>query len=382
MIKLRILAVWMMLIAVGLLAGCGGGSSNNSSALPAVPASKVTGVAATGSPIAGTVYLKDSSNPAKELSTTISSDGSFSFDVSGLTAPYILKAVGTANGQNYTLYSFAGSAGIANINPLSNLAVVQANGGNDAGAVYSVPTTAKMTAIKTALTTVIPQIQALLSQILADYGVATSNFISDTYVANHSGLDLLFDLISIQVSNGSLTITNKLSSGTILVTSVGGTTLSGNVNTSVLPIIPPTSSLFGTYTLSGFEITYSNGATITSTSPSVTSFSGTFKLNSNNTASQSILLNGVPINVSATWSYNAATNRFTFFNSTGVVSAPTLSFSGNVLTTTNVTSAATEVDHWTKTSNHAARAVISTLEDEILSPAPLGGVVGSLVGAL
>jgi hypothetical protein len=373
--KLRIFAAGMMLIMVGLLAGCGGGGSSSST-------TKVSGVAATGTPITGTVYLKDSSNPAKALSQTINSDGSFSFDVSGMTAPFILKATGTANGQSYTLYSFAGSTGTANINPLSHLAVVQANGGADPATVYGAPASAKMEAIKAALANATSNIQTLFALALRDYGVANVNFISDTYVANHTGLDLFFDLISIQVSNGTLTVTNKLNSASIMVTTVGGTTLTGTIATSSLPTIPPNDSLFGTYTLSGFEITYSSGTTITSSSPSITSFSGTFMLNSDHTASQNVTVNGIPVNISATWSYNAVTKKFTFVSSSGATTVATLSFTDNVLTTTCPTSVFTEIDHWTKTSNQVTRAVGSALEEKMLSAAPLGNLAGTLLGGI
>jgi hypothetical protein len=243
--KLSTLAVSFVLIASLLLAGCGGGSSgasgDNNGNNPAGPQS-VTGVAATGSPLSGTVYLKDSANPAKELSKAINSDGSFTFDVTGLTAPFILKAVGTANGQNYTLYSCAGLPGIANINPLSHLAVVQANGGFDPTSLYAAPTLAQMQAIKTAMVTIIPQIQALLQQILSQYGVTTTNFVSDAYVANHLGLDLLFDLISIQVSNGNLIMANKISGTAILAATLGSNTLTGNIVMANLPAISAPSS--------------------------------------------------------------------------------------------------------------------------------------------
>jgi hypothetical protein len=208
------------------------------------------------------------------------------------------------------------------------------------------------------------------------------NFISDTYVANHTGLDLFFDLISIQVSNGTLTVTNKLNSASIMVTTVGGTTLTGTIATSSLPTIPPNDSLFGTYTLSGFEITYSSGTTITSSSPSITSFSGTFMLNSDHTASQNVTVNGIPVNISATWSYNAVTKKFTFVSSSGATTVATLSFTDNVLTTTCPTSVFTEIDHWTKTSNQVTRAVGSALEQKMLSAAPLGNLAGTLLGGI
>ncbi|HJV66766.1 MAG TPA: hypothetical protein VJ550_13590 [Geomonas sp.] len=376
--SIKILAVSMLLIVLGLLAGCGG-STGSTAAIP--PSTKVSGVAATGTPIAGTVYLKDSANPARELSQTINADGSFSFDVSGMTAPFILKAVGAdSNGVGVTFFSFANSTGTANINPLSHLAVLQASGGADLTTIYSGATAAQLAAIQAALSNASSQIQTLFAPIFTDYGVAGRNFISDSYQANHTGFDLLFDLISFQFSGGTLTLTNKVSGATVLVTSAGGSTLTGTVTTSNLPTIPPSDSLFGTYTLSGFEIYYTTGSSITSTSPSITSFSGTFKLYSNNTASQTITVNGAQVNINASWSYNAATQQFTFVAfPSGATSVLTVSFSGNVLTTACPSTGFTEYDHWTKTSNHVARMVAPGLEEALLSPT---GAAGSLAGSL
>lgn len=214
------------------LMGCGGGGGSTNTP----PASQtVSGVAATGSPISGTVYLKDSSNPVKEISTTINTDGSFSLDVSGLTAPFILKAVGT--GQSYTLYSFAGTSGRANINPLSNLAVVQANNGIAPTALYAAPTTTQMQAIKTTLATVIPQIQAFLQPVLSQYNAESTDFISAPYSANHMGLDLMFDLVAVNTYNDTLTMTNKVSGAVILTSPLNSSTLGGQIVATNIPSI-------------------------------------------------------------------------------------------------------------------------------------------------
>lgn len=239
-IFLNILVMLTITIVSGM-AGCGGGGSSSSSPNPGTTptaSQTVSGVAATGAPISGTIYLKDSSNPAVVKNTTTNADGSFSFDVTGLTAPFMLKAVGTSSGQNYTLYSVAGAPGVANINPLSHLAVVKANGGVDPAALYNNLTREQAQAIKTALETVIPQIQAMLLQVLSQYGVTTTHFIKDAYTANHMGLDLLLDMIDIVVNNGILTMTNKVSGATILTTTLTGNTLNGQVVTANIPTVP------------------------------------------------------------------------------------------------------------------------------------------------
>jgi len=227
----RVIALFIVMTGSLLLAGCGGGggsSSNNT-----IASQTVTGVAAAGTPISGTVYLEDSSSLSKVISAQINSDGSYSLDVTYLTAPFMLKAVGTVNGQPCTLYSLAGAPGVANVNPLTNLAVFQA-------ALYAASQNKTSNAdLYNQFTAVIPQIQTFLQQLLAQYGVVTTNFAFDPYTANHSGLDLLFDMVAITVdiNSGSLAITNKMNSASILNTVLSGNTLSGQVITANIPIV-------------------------------------------------------------------------------------------------------------------------------------------------
>ena len=94
-----------LLIMSLLIAGCGGGGGEG------VSSSVVSGVAAVGAPLAGEARIKDSSN--REKRTVIGNDGSFAFDVSDMTGPFILQARGDADGESHTLQSFADNAGIA-----------------------------------------------------------------------------------------------------------------------------------------------------------------------------------------------------------------------------------------------------------------------------
>ncbi len=230
----------LMVIFTMVLFGCGGsGGSSSGTITPAVTAKTITGVAATGTPIAGTIYLKDSSTPTVQLSTPIAADGSYSFDVTNLTAPYMLKAIGTANSQNYTLYSMAGAPGVANVNPLTHLAVTRANGGTDPAAIFVAMTPAQVQALQAAIATAISQIQAIIQPIMAQYNIPTNtDFIAAPYTANHTGLDLLFDMVAIAANNGTMTVTNKTNGAPVLTTVLNGTTLSGTVTTGNLPAMP------------------------------------------------------------------------------------------------------------------------------------------------
>lgn len=123
-----------MLLVGSLIAGCGSGGGGGPSA--GVSSQVVSGVAATGSPLAGQVTLRDSSPERRDKVTVIASDGSFSIDVGDMHAPFLLRASGTADGVSRTLYSFAEKPGTANINPLSTVAVANAADVDDPATVF------------------------------------------------------------------------------------------------------------------------------------------------------------------------------------------------------------------------------------------------------
>jgi hypothetical protein len=206
MSKIYLVNLYILLLFTLILPGCSGGEGSSQT---------VAGVAAAGAPLSGTVYLKDSSNPANEISVPIGVDGTFSFNLIRLKAPFLLKAIGSVNGNGLVLYSFAATAGVANINPLSHLAVTDAYGSDDLASLYSSPDTENMQAINNSLADSIRKIQKALQITLVQFGAADTNFISDIFVANHQGIDLFLDLISISSNNGNLTITDNTTNTTI-----------------------------------------------------------------------------------------------------------------------------------------------------------------------
>jgi len=222
----------IVILIVFCLAGCGGGGTSGTNAPVAMT---VSGVASAGASIIGSVYLKDSS--AQEFSTPIGADGTYSFDVTNLTAPFILKATGTANGQNYTLYSLASATGVANINPLSHLAVIRANGGLDPLSLYTNLTGSQLQSLKAGLTGALTEVQTLLQPILSQYNVTDANIIDIQYTINHLGIDLLFDTISFTINGSSLTLTNKSTGAVILTTPLSGNALNGQISMADIPTI-------------------------------------------------------------------------------------------------------------------------------------------------
>ena len=213
-----------------LVSGCGGGGG-----APAAPAPTVSGVAAAGAAIVGNVYLKDSAATPRELSKT-TGDGSFSFDVTGLTGPFILRATGTASGTPCTLYSLAGGRGTANINPLGSLVLARASAGADLALVYAAPAATGIQAIAAAMPQALLDVQSTLKPLLQKYGLAALDPIKDGYAADGTGLDHMLDQVQIDLDG----------SGNVTITDAGASPVIMNVATDFA-----TRSVFGTVTLGG-----------------------------------------------------------------------------------------------------------------------------------
>ncbi|BCS53146.1 6-bladed beta-propeller [Geobacter sp. SVR] len=199
--------LWMMMVHLAFLliclTGCAGSGGDGGSP------PQITGVAAAGLPLAGTVTIKDSSTPTKQLSSTIAEDGSFSFDVTGLAPPFLLQATGSAAGVNYTLHSLSSNPGTCNINPLTDLAVTMANGGQTPADLFANPSLSTMRNLASTLPTSLTSLQTTLTPLFESVGASPHNIINDKYTADRQGLDMLFDIASINVSNGSVSIIDK-----------------------------------------------------------------------------------------------------------------------------------------------------------------------------
>jgi len=206
--------LFFSLVLLGMVtAGCGGGSAGVSSQV-------VSGTAAVGTPLAGKVSLKDSSGTPREKSTVIASDGTFAIDVTDMKAPYVLQAKGTADGKSYTLHSYADNAGTANINPLSDAIVACAADVDDPSEAYEKADHDHNIHIGDKLASSVATILGKLQPLLQQYNAEHTNPITAHYIANHLGLDDLFDHVKITVVNGTLSIINGKSGAVIFTGSL------------------------------------------------------------------------------------------------------------------------------------------------------------------
>jgi hypothetical protein len=215
------------IITVGIIAGCGSGGGTSVSTPAPTAASTVSGVAATGAPMSGTVYLKDAAgNP--EMSTLINPQtGAFTFNVNGKTPPFIIRAG--------SLYSMSGGSGTANINPLSNFMVANTAGFSNMSTMnsfYKNPNGTTMRTMFSNLSTSRQQMWQTMGPLLNAYGVANVNPISAPYAIGQ-GLDLMFDNVKMSIDQyGNVTMMNT--SGVPIFTGPmgnisGGTMMSGNI---------------------------------------------------------------------------------------------------------------------------------------------------------
>ncbi len=195
------------------LAACGGGGGST----PA--ATTISGVAAAGAPIIGSVTIKDSTTPTAQTKTvSIAADGKYTVDVSGLKAPYMVRADGYVGGNEYHLYSAGTSAdvgGTINITPLTDLIV--ANIAKTVASDYF--TSGNFSSLTAAqLTTQSDAMAAKLQPILAAVGVSGSiDLLRTSFSADHKGLDAALDVIRVNTDTATnvATITNIVTQQTM-----------------------------------------------------------------------------------------------------------------------------------------------------------------------
>ena len=208
---MRFIRYTVAILLVVLLQACGGGSSSsNSTSIATGVAATVSGVAAAGAAIDGTVTLKDSTGSIRTATIT-QPGGTFSIDVAGLVPPYFLRAANSTG--TLTLYSIASSDGTFNINPLTNLAVVAAQMNIDPlakspDAAFNNPanfSSLTPAQIEAAATSVMAQMSPAFRAALATNGASNVNPLTESFQVGN-GLDQVFDnfVITLDAATGEI----------------------------------------------------------------------------------------------------------------------------------------------------------------------------------
>lgn len=200
--KLRIFAAATLLGAY--LVGCGGGSSPSSFS--------VGGTVATGAAIrSGSISIFDATG-TQVASGTIGSDGTYSVSVpSTAVAPLILKA----SFDEQELYSLktAASAGVANVNQLTNGVVALVTPGGDPSVVVqqaAAGASISSASVESAANKITAAIKPI-SDAITSAGGSVGNFLTSEFTANGQGIDKLLDTTKLSLStvpSGSSSVAN------------------------------------------------------------------------------------------------------------------------------------------------------------------------------
>lgn len=236
-VKAALLISTALIVSTSLLVGCGRGGKDNSSSNKTSNSTGISlsGTAATGAPIASAIItLKDKNGSLKTAVT--GTDGKYSFDITGMAAPFLLKV---PLGQS-SLYGAATSSGTVNIHPFTDLIIRNwyADQGSDvdsafesAGDLPSPPTADDIASRETA-------VRNILSTWMQQEGVDASSFnlITSSFDADKSGFDEVLEYTEVDINAAGLVTV----SCTDPATGIGNTMVSTNIgNLTATDTTPP-----------------------------------------------------------------------------------------------------------------------------------------------
>jgi len=202
------------------LAACGTGGGTDST---------VSGVAWDGSPLAGTVTLRDSSAAPQARQAASGPDGAFALDVSGLTAPFLLR-VATPGGAR--LYSIAEGPGRTDLNPITTFAYGEATGSADLEGDFERSGSREHHRGATRLRALLTQLRTVLAPLFQLYGVSDPR-------TDRAGVRAMLRDVGFSVRDGVLTVTNRATGG-VIFTGPLSDLASGTFDASSLPAGPGT----------------------------------------------------------------------------------------------------------------------------------------------
>ena len=198
-------------MAIPVLLSCSGGGGSTSSS------TTTTIQAVAGAPMSyASVSIKSLTD---STSTTLTADADGNISVSSLSSTVTPPALITATSQsgNYTYYSYwknSSQTSIA-VNPITTTLLALAANTNPSLITSALDLTSATTSVKTVFGDVFTA---------ASVSATSLDFISNTFTANHTGLDLVLDSIQTSVNaSGTVTLTNKLN-GTNLSVSTNSVT--------------------------------------------------------------------------------------------------------------------------------------------------------------
>jgi len=229
-----------LLIALSfILVACldGDDSSDNSSD---ESHSTISGTAATGAPMAiASITIQGSAGST--ATGTSDNNGNYSVIVDSLTAPFIIQAVPSGGSMADAQYSYAAAVNVvANITPMTTMALFMANSNTDPATAYSNWKTTPIDRSK------IIEAQAVINANLTTYLEAegldaeTYDFLTTAFNADTTGIDAVLETLTFNLdfTNATLDIKEGTTAVTFIVdintssSNIGGTpTTDGTGNT-------------------------------------------------------------------------------------------------------------------------------------------------------
>jgi len=237
--KFAELSVALTAISALSLAGCGGGGGGSGSpgvnAATTCPSNSICGVVAAGAPVAGIVYGYDAKGTRTPVAT-ISATGSYTLDTTGLTAPYMITAIGVSNLKPTVVHSIATSADLGNtvnVTPLTDVILSLAAGqpAQDIGF-------ASMPAVASNVLASASAVNNIIAPLASAVGVTVTSPLTDTFSANGTGMDKVLDSIDVIPATQGGTIDVRLagqtaSLGTVTLPATAGGAATVTANTTV-----------------------------------------------------------------------------------------------------------------------------------------------------
>ncbi|MCJ0761993.1 hypothetical protein [Variovorax terrae] len=232
--RLQALGLALAGAAVLTLAGCGGGGSGGLANTPVSPpvappaATTLSGTAAIGAPIAGSVVAIDvNGKVSPPAATTASGLGAFVVDVSGMTAPFFLTITGTAGGRQVVLNSIATAVGqTVNITPLTDLIVAAAAGQPAGGSLASLCAPVNnatpagcLSALAAAATpSRLNAAAASIAQMISPFNTTGTDPLRGAFKADGTGMDGILDriLVSPALNGGDMATITLIATNTQL----------------------------------------------------------------------------------------------------------------------------------------------------------------------
>ncbi len=223
---MKIKTLIAMLFSVFMLVSCGSDSDDDDNDEPNT--ATLTGTAAVGTALVDKAVTAID-RLGIEVFTTTDANGGFSIVVNGDANPYMLKVEGNSSGELF--YSYADGSGIANITPMTSLALHEAfkegssysdladrfsNFATD----YGELTSAELEVAKS-------KVNANLASLFSSEGVDNGfDFFKTAFSANGSGIDAILDALEISIGSGT-------DAGIISITIEGLTAFDFNANIDI-----------------------------------------------------------------------------------------------------------------------------------------------------